>query len=507
MPKKNKGKTNTNGTTKVVMYLRYSSMHQKSVSLDEQRLANMKYCQENNYICIKEYSDAALSGKTDHRPAFQQMIKDAMNSPQFSKIVVYDLTRFSRKEADFARYTNMLSDRNIQVVSATQYFDASSAGRFQRRVMYAVSEHEVDVLTERVVRGLKFNAENGDHTGGKPPYGFELVNKKLEIDPRTKGAVQMLFVMFNLGFTYAEIAEKLYNSGYRSTSDDYRFKKSTLNAMLKNEKYMGTYTYNKANGKNSEGRRTVFQKKDPEEIIRVPGGCPAIVSEQLFDSVQKRLATNSAAQKSKTFHVLSGNDLLTCQCCGKKMRGNIKYSGRNQTEYKTYVCNGHRDKKKICPTKDIQTQYVDDFVLGKLQALLFNGKMTEHLLRLLNRAEYTTKADVKEKIATCQHELDKTKKQIKNLIDMIKKSGSNEEISKEMAQLSYEKKKLEVELENLKASKPVRLYTERDIAMLKELFVDYLKQYDTVVTRMFLQDVVENITVGNEEIEVVLNVA
>lgn len=142
MPKKRTGKTNTNGTTEVVMYLRYSSMHQRSVSLDEQRLANMKYCLENNYTCIKEYSDAALSGKTDHRPAFQQMIKDAMNSPQFSKIVVYDLTRFSRKEADFARYNNMLSDRNIQVVSATQYFDASSAGRFQRRVKLSVINKE-----------------------------------------------------------------------------------------------------------------------------------------------------------------------------------------------------------------------------------------------------------------------------------------------------------------------------------------------------------------------------
>lgn len=490
---------------KVVMYLRYSSMHQRSVSIDEQRLANLQYCLQKGYTCVREYSDAAMSGKTDRRPAFQQMIKDAMNSPDFSKIVVYDMTRFSRKEADFARYTNILADKRIELVSATQYFDNTPAGKFQRRVMYANAEYEVDTLTERVVRGLKYNASLGEHTGGIPPYGYELVNKRLEIDPRTAEAVALMFTMFDKGYTYAEIAEKLYNNGYRSRSDDYRFKKNTLNAMLQNEKYAGIYTYNKANSKDSEGRRTVEMQKEPEEIIRVPGGCPAIVSEELFERVQKKLAANAAAQKSKTRHLLSGNDLLTCECCGKKMRGNVKYAGRNKTEYRTYVCNNHRDNG--CPTKEIQTKYVDDLVLDSLRKLFFSKKMNPYLLKLLNSAEYTMKADVKAKIATSQHELARTKKEMKRLIDTIKRSGSSEELSQELAQLNYERKKLEAEIEKLKANKPVKVFTAADINTLQGLFVDYLKQNDTLAVRMFLQDVVENITVGNDGIEIVLNIA
>ena len=72
--------------------------------------------------------------------------------------------------------------------------------------------------------------------------------------------------MFDLGYTYAEIAEDLYAKGYRSTSEDYRFKKTTINAMLKNEKYAGTYTYNKANSKDSMGRRTKYKKKAPNIV-------------------------------------------------------------------------------------------------------------------------------------------------------------------------------------------------------------------------------------------------
>ena len=339
----------------VVMYLRYSSDEQREESIKGQREINEKYCEKMGYICIGEYVDRAISGRTDQRSGFQQMMAAAMNDPKFSKIIVYDLSRFSRHNEHLAKYGNMLRDVNIDLESATEPFDNSPAGDLQRDVAQAVATYESKNLAQRVMRGLVSNARMGDHTGGTPPYGYDLVEKKLVINPVQAEAVRMMFHMVDLGYSYSAITETLFEQGYRSTSEDYLFKSTTILAMLKNEKYKGIYTFNKANRKNTQGKRTKYKKKREDEIIRTEDGCPALVSEELFERVQEKLRSRATtAKKSKDLYLLADNDLLTCQSCGKKLRGNKKYSGRKKTEYKTYVCNNHRDKG--CPTKDIQTK-------------------------------------------------------------------------------------------------------------------------------------------------------
>lgn len=62
---------------KAVVYARYSSNRQNEQSIAGQVEVCTEWAKNNDIELMHVYHDEALSGKTDKRPDFQQMIKDA----------------------------------------------------------------------------------------------------------------------------------------------------------------------------------------------------------------------------------------------------------------------------------------------------------------------------------------------------------------------------------------------------------------------------------------------
>ena len=93
---------------KVVLYMRYSSDNQNENSIAYQRGNMYAYCADKNYDIVEEYVDEAFSATTDRRPAFQKMMHDAEHHPTWTKVLVYDMSRFARNNSDAVKYTNRL---------------------------------------------------------------------------------------------------------------------------------------------------------------------------------------------------------------------------------------------------------------------------------------------------------------------------------------------------------------------------------------------------------------
>ena len=78
-----------------VIYARYSCDKQTENSiLGQVRECNL-FAERNDIQIINVYADEAISGRTDKRPAFLKMIRDA-HQHQFDVIVVWKGDRFSR---------------------------------------------------------------------------------------------------------------------------------------------------------------------------------------------------------------------------------------------------------------------------------------------------------------------------------------------------------------------------------------------------------------------------
>ena len=142
---------------KAVIYARYSSDNQREESIEGQIRECMAFAEKNDITVLKHYIDRAYSARTDHRPAFQEMIKDS-DKHLFDMVIVWKLDRFSRDRYDSARYKVLLKKNNVRVVSATEVISSGADG----------------ILLESVLEGFAeyYSAVGGDKNDAFDNYAF-----------------------------------------------------------------------------------------------------------------------------------------------------------------------------------------------------------------------------------------------------------------------------------------------------------------------------------------------
>lgn len=70
---------------------------QNESSIDAQIYGVKEYCEKHGYCLVNTYIDFGISGTTDQRPQFQQMIEDGKKR-QFDAVIVHKGDRFARSE-------------------------------------------------------------------------------------------------------------------------------------------------------------------------------------------------------------------------------------------------------------------------------------------------------------------------------------------------------------------------------------------------------------------------
>ncbi len=65
-----------NDNNLAIAYYRFSSHSQNDASIDQQRELAHEWADAHGFKIVQEYEDAAISGTTDARPGFQQMLSE-----------------------------------------------------------------------------------------------------------------------------------------------------------------------------------------------------------------------------------------------------------------------------------------------------------------------------------------------------------------------------------------------------------------------------------------------
>lgn len=99
---------------KAVIYARYSSEKQNEQSIEGQIHECEQFARTHDMVVVNHYIDRALSGKTDDRPSFLQMIKDSATG-SFDAVLVYKTDRFARNRYDSAVYKAKLKKNGIKI--------------------------------------------------------------------------------------------------------------------------------------------------------------------------------------------------------------------------------------------------------------------------------------------------------------------------------------------------------------------------------------------------------
>ena len=104
---------------RAVIYARYSSDNQREASIEDQIEICKRYIDRQGWALAHNYQDRALSGASDQRPGYQQMLADAAAN-RFDVVVTEALDRLGRRLSDVARLYDHLEFRGC-VAARGQY--------------------------------------------------------------------------------------------------------------------------------------------------------------------------------------------------------------------------------------------------------------------------------------------------------------------------------------------------------------------------------------------------
>lgn len=453
---------------KAVIYARYSSDNQREESIEGQIRECTAFAEKNGMSVLRHYIDRAFSAKTDNRPEFQRMIKDSKEK-LFDVVLVWKLDRFARNRYDSAQYKTILKKNGVRVVSANEVISETAEGILMESVLEGYAEYFSADLAEKVNRGMTENALKCKFNGGNPTVGYIIDSDQyFQIDPVKAPFVLDAFKMYDEGSTMSQVME--YLNEHNVTNN--RGGKHTINSiakMLRNRRYIGEYSF--------------------RDVI-IPNGIPAIVPEDLFERVQKKIEKN---KKAPARHKAEDDYLLTtklfCGHCGAYMCGESG-RGRSGKVYHYYKCVSVKKKRTDCKKKPVKKDWIEDLVIKHTMEMVNNDKVIEAIVAMLMDLQERENID----LPLYEQQLRDVERNIANLLNAIQQGILTKSTKARMEELEAAKEDLEIRIANERITKP-KLTEEQLLHFLHKFRVlDMSKQshrqrlIDTFVNRIYLYD-------------------
>lgn len=377
-----------------IIYARYSSHNQRDVSIEQQIEACRKHAAELGLTITDTYEDRAISGRTDNRPAFQRMMRDAEDG-KFQYVLAWKSNRMGRNMMQAMVNESRLMDCGVKVFYAEEDFDDSAAGRFALRSMMNVNQFYSDNLAEDVRRGLMDNASKC-MANGRQPLGYKRgEGGKVVVDEPAAAIVREIYTRIASGEMFMDITRDLNRRGIKTQSGS-EWNKSSFKVLCRNERYRGIYIYGD---------------------IRIEGGIPPIVDDVLWYKVQEVLKVKKSKNRhhcpSDEDYLLTGK--LRCGKCGGYMIG---MSGRSKTGdvHHYYACQNRR-VGHTCDKKNIRRDVVEPAVAQAIKQYCLTDDAIEWITD--QTIAYWEDEDRKLQIDSIENDLSAVQSSISNVMKAI----------------------------------------------------------------------------------------
>ena len=154
------------------------------VSTNEQNTENQvteleALAAQRGLTIIQVYEDKGYSGKTDQRPAFQSMIKDAL-SGRFNVLLCWHIDRLGRSLVDVVNTVQTIQAANVELILQQQSIDTTTpVGKAMLSMCAVFGELELSMMKERQAIGIQRARKLGKYKGR--PVGISQTNKMLMV--------------------------------------------------------------------------------------------------------------------------------------------------------------------------------------------------------------------------------------------------------------------------------------------------------------------------------------
>ena len=455
------------------IYTRVStSMQVDGFSLEAQRTRLLKFAEFKELEVAGEYSDKGRSGKNvQGRPEFQRMLKDIENGKdKVSFVLVFKLSRFGRNAADVLTSLQKIQDYNVNLICAEDGLDSShGTGKMMIQILSAVAELERDNIRVQTMEGRIQKAREGKWNGGFAPYGYKLVDGKLEIADDEVEIIRIIFDKFvNTTIGINGIAKYLNEQGYlkkkrQNNTTDY-YNPTFIKCVLDNPVYCGKIAFQRRKTEKIAGKHEEYHIVKQSDFPVYDGIHEAIISEDLWLQAQKkRKKTGHKSDKKHKLeheHLLSG--ILKCPICGANLYGNVNRKKKgDSTYYKEYFFYACKHRKQV---NGVRCNYDKQWNEEKI-----NNAVEETIRKVVNNPDFETalrkKIDSRVDTSALDSEMENLQKVLRQL------NSAKDRLGQQMDSLDTTDKHYEKKYEDMQARLD-DLYdkidkTEDDIAELQ----------------------------------------
>ena len=391
------------------------------------------------------YEDNGEKGTNFDRPEFKRMMDD-IRSGKVKCVLVKDLSRFGRDYIEAGEYLEKIFPfMGIRFISITDGYDSLTCDDAEGALMIPLKNMINDVyakdISRKIITSFRARQEKGEFLPAFAPYGYvksKEVAYRYEIDQETAPYVRMIFEWKAEGVSHNEICKRLNDMGAVTPArrkvdlgiwraEKYKhtvWHGRTIIDIMKNPTYTGCIVYGRIPKSLYEG---IKMHRAPEEEWRyVPDAHEPIISQELFDKVQKMFADRAEKFKAKMDENAPLRELVTnhfkgkiyCGDCGKRMRF-VKPTDKRypvDQDHAVYVCGGYLDSGySRCSRHSIRYPVVADAVLAAINMQLELALKQEQLIRQM-------RGSAREK-----NLIDKYVGQINYLSQELKKTNSKRE--------------------------------------------------------------------------------
>lgn len=479
--------------SKIALYIRLSVEDQiklkESESIISQRMYLNDYLNQNTelkHLERVEYVDDGYSGTNENRPSYQRLLED-VKSGQVTNIIVKDMSRFFRDYITLGDYLeNIFPFLGIRFIAINDGYDSSKEVgngveldvQF-KNLMYDFYAKDASAKVKAVKKTLN---EQGKIQSWNPPYGYmkDPEDKyKIIPDEETYWVIKKIYELYLEGLSTRKIKDYLnenkiitpaqrklqltkmdYSKRYTTIKDNPAWNFSSVIDILADEIYTGTYIYSRVDKSLVNGTKEKSKYFPKEDWGRIFNNHEAIVSQEIFDEVQKLKSTKSFKGKNtdyKWYKLSPLQGFLYCPECGhllscqKSTKKRISKPDKIHRYFRCRYCKN--DGVKIIGTN---ADKVEPLVLEAIKAKVdLSAEIKKCEEQQVNYEELIGNLEAKKLTFYEKYKLGKITR-----LDFLEEK---KKLDKDIEELKHNQKKLPAEQENILEEKLTRELMEKYI--------------------------------------------
>ena len=353
----------------IIGYCRKSRVSETDELTRQEQLV-VEYCKNKGYKLGMLFSEVGSSVDPD-RPQYKLMLQYLTEHEEVT-IVVTDYDRIGRDTLLLSLFKQLCKEHRhlVELVNGTVYSYDNYTDIFTQEILSSVSSYIYQQTKAKMQRGLVQARKEGKRIGAKP-YGYDIVNKRLVVNPRQADTVKRVFKLVAQGTPTAEVVRLLKQDGITTNTGRF-FDTRAIRLMTQNEGYTGV---NKAG-----------------DLY------PPIVSKELYLEANSKLRSVPNCGNKRSY-ALSGK--IICKQCGNNM-----VIGMKKDRAAAIVSKG---LSKTCKCMSHRYDYIESLVKSDCKAYIEN-KLAEMYQKLTD--DKIILQEHQKELDTVQTEIDANKSKL-----------------------------------------------------------------------------------------------